>query len=458
MKMIANNIAGHLLKESRQKPAYTMARDATLLAGSQYLAAGIGFMTNVVAARMLGATDYGIVAIVMAYPMLLWSFIGVKSVSVTTRYIASFRSTQRNEELLSICKMGYGLDFFVSVIAFLLVGLTGSLVARTILINDTPGISWLMMAYAASFPLFSLNGTSWAILSSCQRFRWLATLQILDKGITLLLVVSLLWFGYGISGVIVGTALGHAAHGLMMMGVATGVLSNDKIGLWWKASISNVSALRRELAHFFSWNFLNLTMSGLMGQVPQLLLGCFRGPEEAGFFRLAASFITAGSYLENSLGKVSYPILAAKREIGDRDKLNRTLKHWTLQMGLPACFLISITIPLLSMLIPEIIGYSYSPMVIGTQIMMIGTAASAPFFWLNSYYYAVGMVEQWTKFYSLYAALSIGLGFLAIYGWGFMGVGVVTGVGKVIFTGVMVGLFVMNRERSRESFRLSESR
>jgi O-antigen/teichoic acid export membrane protein len=244
----------------------------------------------------------------------------------------------------------------------------------------------------------------------------------------------------------------------MMMGVATGVLSNDKIGLWWKASISNVSALRRELARFFSWNFLNLTMSGLMGQVPQLLLGGFRGPEEAGFFRLATSFMTAGSYLENSLGKVSYPILAAKWEIGDRGNLNRTLKHWTLQMGLPACFLISITIPLLSILIPEILGYSYGPMVIGTQIMMVGIAASALFFWLNSCYYALGMVGQWTKLYSLYAALSIGVGFLAIYGWGFIGVGVVTGMGKIIFTGVMVGLFLMDRERSRESFRLSESK
>ncbi len=157
-----------------------LAKYAGQLAGSQYIAAAIGLLTNVIAARMLGPSDYGVTALVMAYPTLLWSFVGIKSVSVTTRYIASFRAAEKNDELESICKIGFSLDFLVALVAFVLVGVTGWWVASSI--YNMPQLSWLMVGYAASFPFYSLTGTSLAILSSWQRFRWLAVFQVIEHG------------------------------------------------------------------------------------------------------------------------------------------------------------------------------------------------------------------------------------------------------------------------------------
>src|SRR3989344_3141010 len=91
---------------------HPIVNSAATFAVSQYTAAGLGFFATVVAARILGPIDYGVAALVMAYPLLIWSFVGIKSVSVTTRYISSFRAAGRNEEIRSICKLGYGLDFF----------------------------------------------------------------------------------------------------------------------------------------------------------------------------------------------------------------------------------------------------------------------------------------------------------------------------------------------------------
>src|SRR5215510_12605592 len=193
---------------------HPLASDSALLATSQYLAATIGFLTNIIAARMLGPRDYGAAALIMAYPTLLWSFAAVKSISITTRYLASFYTSQQRSDVESICKLGYSLDFCSAVAAFGLVSGTGWWVAPTM--YDTPTTYGLMLAYASSYPLFSLNGTSSAVLASLGRFRCLAALQIVDRGIMLILVALLLYTGSGILGIVVATAIGQATSGITM--------------------------------------------------------------------------------------------------------------------------------------------------------------------------------------------------------------------------------------------------
>jgi len=382
---------------------------------------------------------------VMAYPTLLWTFAAVKAVSVTTRYISSFRATGRSDDLKSICKLGYGLDLAVAVATFVLVSATSWWVARNVL--NVPDMAWVMVVYAASLPLCSFEGTSFAILSSWQDFRWLARLQILNKGITLVAILSLLSTGWGVPAVVLGTALGQAANGLMLTGVATYVLYREGVGFWWNASLSNVAPLRKELTAFFAWNYLMVSLSGLVAQIPLMMLGRFRGPEEAGFYRLATTLTTASSYLENSLRQIAYPVLSARWGAGEREQLSRTLKGWTLRGGLPAGGLLLLVIPLLPTVIPIAFGPSYIPMVLGTQMMMVASAVSVVFFWLHIAYYASGGIAIWTKGYGLYTMFVIGLAWFCIEHWGFSGLAGLVGLGKVLFTLAMVGAFKITWKR-----------
>jgi|SoiMetStandDraft_2_1073263.scaffolds.fasta_scaffold00222_1 O-antigen/teichoic acid export membrane protein len=427
----------------RQTLRHPLASDVRLLTLSWYLAGGLGLLTNIVAARWLGPAAYGTAALAMAYPMLLWSFVDVKSASVTTRYIASFRAAGRNEELKSICKLGYGLDFLVSVATAMLVGGTGWWVARSV--YNLPQISWLMMVYAASFPVSSLCSTSWAILTSWQKFRWLAVLSILDKLITLALVLGLLLAEFGALGLVMANAVGQVANGLIMMLAATYILRRDGLDFWWSTSLKEVAPLRKELGSLLGWNYVAVTLRGVMGQVPLILLGRLRGPEEASFYRLATSLTTVGSYLENVLERVTYPILSARWSAGARESLKSTLKHWTLRGGLPVGALMLLTIPLLPIFVPMVFGSGYSPMTLGVQVMMVGTALSAMFFWLSSSFYAFGRIALWTKAYGLYTVLFIVLAWFCIQWWGFPGLAGLTAVGKVGFILSMVLRLVAQR-------------
>lgn len=427
------------LEVANRSPA---AVGAGTLAAAQYLSAGIRFVTAAIAARKLGPADYGTAAMIMAFPSLVWSFASVKSVSVTTRYISQYRAERRFAELLSVCKFGFLLDLLVSGVAVLLVFLAAGWWAKGV--HDAPGTAWLAIAYAASFPFCSFAGTGWAILSSWMRFRSLAVLQALDAAFTLLLVGGMLAAGMGVGGLIIGMAVGQAVAGLAMAAAATHTLEREKLGHWWKFSFEHVASMRRELGSLFGWNYLLVTLSGVLVQVPVMLLGRFRSPQEAGFFRLATSISVVGSYMESSLVKVAYPVLSARwvgtGVEGGADGMRSALRRWTLRGGLPLGILLALAIPLIPVLVPPVFGAGYRPMIGGTQLLLAGMAVSAVVFWLNPAYFTLGRIDVWTKVYAAQVALVIGAGVLLIPGMGFVGMAGIVTLGKSLFVAAMLAL------------------
>jgi len=425
-----------LIKEVKLIFRHRLARDASYLATGQYIAAALNFTTNVLMARLLGPTDYGLVALVIAYPTLLWSFVATKSVSVITRYVAAFRAKGESEKVMAAVKVGYGLDLLVSLFAFALVSASAWWVSHHF--YRKPELLWLMVVYSASFPLFALSGVSWAVLSSWERFRLLAVLDVLHPFIKLCLVTGLLLAGLRVAGAVVGMGLAQASIGLVMVVAATQLLKREGIGYWWKASFQPLTELKREIASFFGWNYLLVTLSGLVGQIPLMLLGRFRGPEEAGFYRLATSIITVSSYGESALGRVAYPVLSARYASSNKESILISLRRWTLWVGLPLGLLLILAIPFLPFFIPLIFGAQYKPAVPGAQILLFGAAVSAMFFWLTAFYYASGKIDLLTKGYAFFTLLVVGLSWVVIPQGGFLGLAGLVAISKILLTIVLL--------------------
>jgi O-antigen/teichoic acid export membrane protein len=433
-----SQISKVLTNRSRVIFRHRLVEGASLLAISQYVAAALNLVTNILIARLLGPTDYGLVALAVAYPTMLWSFVSVKSISVITRYVAIFRARRELEKLKGLVKLGYSLDFFVSLIGLTLVAISSWWVSERF--YRQPYLAWLMVVYAGSFPLFSLAGNSWAVLSSWERFRLLAIFEVLQPFLKLCLTVGFIAAGLGVSGVVIGMGLAQASIGLIMMIATTDLLLCEGFGAWWKASLKPVVSLKRELIGFLGWNYLLVTLSGLVVQLPVMLLGRLRGPEEAGFYRIALNIATVGSYLETSLGRVTYPSLSAWWSSEGEERIVRTLKGWTLKVGLPISATIVLVTILFPWLLPLLFGHDYRPAVPGVQVIMLGIAISATFFWLNSFYYASKRINLWVSGYVLYTILVIGLSWFVIKQWGFFGLSCLMTVGKVLFTFSMFAL------------------
>lgn len=430
-----NSVIDSYLRSIRDTIRHPLVRDVKILTLSQYIATGLGFLTTIVAARILGPKDYGIAVLTIAYPDLLWSVVSIKSVTITTRYIAGFRATDQREALKAICKVGYALDLLTAILALIIISLTGWWLASSV--YNLSEIFWLMIIYAASFPFVSLSGTSWAVLSSWEKFRLLAFLEVLRKGVTFIFVLIFLLLGFGVSGMIFGMTIGNITIGLTMVGTTTYFLLQEGIGVWWKAPLSNIKSFWRELTKFFGWNYIVITLSGLLTQIPLILLGKFRSPEDAGFYRLSMNLMTATSQLYNAATRVVYPRLSTWWAKGQHDFLRKKMKQWTLRGGIPLSLLVLLVILLLPFVVPVIFGKNFYPMVIGAQTLLLATAVSALFFWLNPYYYATGQVTIWTKGFAIYTVFVLTLGSFVIPKWGFFGMAVVFAIGKALFSIIM---------------------
>jgi O-antigen/teichoic acid export membrane protein len=417
----------------------SIAAAAGGLAASQYVAAAVGFVTITVAARLLGPADYGTAALVIAYPSLVWSFVAFKPVSVLTRFLTLFRANGQQMEAIRICKLGYAVDLSTAMIAALVVALSGHWVAGAVYHRGDLG--WLIVAYALSLPLSSLAGTSFAILTSWQRFGWLGGLQLCDRVVALFFVVVALQLGFGLPGMVIATAAAHALSGLLAAGVAVYAMHRSGVRGWWHAPLRMTSEFRNELSRLFAWNYLTVTLGGLVSEVPIMLLGRFRGPEEAGFYRLAFSAVTMASYAESALGRVVYPLLCARAATGGRGRdLVTTLVRWTLVGGVPlfASFLGGAL--LLPVVIPAVLGTSYQPMVLGCQLMMIGVAITGLCFWLQASYYASARFGFWAKMFAGYAAVVVVAAWFTVAHSGFLALAGVMSLLKVAFTVTMAAL------------------
>lgn len=439
-----------LLGQARAIVRHRLARGAGFLAAGQYIAAGLNFVTNLLIARMLGPTEYGLVSLTMAYPNLLWSFVGIKSVSVTTRYVAMYRAQGESGKLRAVIGLGYAVDFSLSCLAFVLVAASAWWIARSF--YGHPEVAWPMVVYAASFPFTGLTGGSWAILQSWERFQQLAAFEILHPFMKLCLTVGLLASGFGVAGVVVGMGLAGALTGLLMASVAARLLVKEGIGLWGKVSLRELMPIRRELASLLGWNYLAVTLSGVTAQVPVIILGRLRGPEEAGWFRLATNLVVVGSYLRSSLGRVTYPVLASRWGRGERGSLMASMIRWTGRAGVPMGLLMLAVVPTLPILVPLVFGPTYAPVVPLAQTMFVGTAVSVVFFWLPSFYYAAGKIKIWTAGYTIYTLAVVGSSWFAVRWWGVTGLASLMATAEALFTLAMVALSFSLHSRGENQF------
>ena len=416
----------------------SLAADVGYLTVSKLVATAIGLVMTASAARVLGPQEFGRVALLMGYPLLVWSFASVKSLSVTTRYMARFRSTGQLQELSGISKLGYGIDALSGLVAALVIAASGGFVNESLFNIST--LAWLSVVFGLSLPFYSLLSTSYAVLTSCARIRWLAVMQVFDRFITFLLVVAALVMGFEEAGVVLATAAAHVTVGLTAACVATLCLTREGAPPWWRSSLGPIKNLKGELKSFFGWTYLTACFSGVVGQGPALLLGHWQGTAAAGFYRLAMSIFSVSSYAEASLWAIVYPRLSIRWGAGERDEIRDTLWRWTRRFGLPLAIMLLGAVALSPFLIPAVLGGAYKAMVTGVQFLLVGAAVSGLFFYLNPFYYASGRFDLWGKAYGLYAAVVIGLTPIAIDRVGFSGVAALVGLGFVAFNLFMAGV------------------
>jgi O-antigen/teichoic acid export membrane protein len=406
-----------------------LVSSAALLTTGQYVAAGVGFATILLAARWLGPEAFGLAAVIMAYPAAVSSFASVKTSTVIQRYVSGFQATHRHPELLAACKLGFIIDFAVSVLA------TALVTAMVLLPNDLPGTQGngdLVAVFALSLPLGSFVGTSIVVLFAFGRIGLVAALQVVQKLLLLIAVLTALFIETSTTALVFAIAAGQAAGGLTYLAVGSVLLGRAVGDYWWRASWASLQGFGRELRSLLGWNFLGVTLTGALSHVPVLLLGAIRSPVEAGYFRIGSTIAVTADAVEAAMSRVAYSNLSAVQAESDVQRAARLVVAWSRRESLLGVLAVLIAMALVPALVLIGLGRQYTAMIAGTEMLLVGTAASTAFFFVMPCLYSTGRVKKWVVASGIYAIGALAASSLLAEQGGFFAVATFVGIGLAL--------------------------
>lgn len=368
-------------------------QDVGILTMANFAGAALNFIQGIFVARWLGPELYGIAALVMSYPDLIYTFFDARSGEATVRYVSQFHSRNEPARAVAMCQCGYGLDLAIAALAFFVVWFTAPWAARHIV--HKPEVSWLIFLYATAFIPRAMSGTSRAVLATLGRFPLSAGVAVVTTGVRAVLILGLVLAGWGVTGVIWGNAVTLAFQGIVLGVVGHVAIRRTWGTAWFAGSWQALRGQRREIARFILYTDLNALLGLFVKQVDTVVLGYFRGPAEVGYYHLAKAIRTMVGNLESPLETVSYPHLARVWGVAQHDELKQVIKRYAMGIGIPLAVCVLGILPLLPAVISLLVGGQYLPAISISQVLLIGGAIHLGLFWVRPLYLSTGKVRFW---------------------------------------------------------------
>jgi O-antigen/teichoic acid export membrane protein len=415
-------------------------RHVGVLTVANGVGAVLSFVQGILVARWLGPELYGVAALVMSVPSLVYTFFDARSAEASVKFLSEFDARGERERALAMCKVGYTVDFTIAVVAFLVILVLSPWAAKSIV--KRPEMGWLIILYGSAFFPQALTGTSYAVLATLGRFPSIALIDTLTNFLRVGLVLGLVGLGWQVAGVVWGNAIAMAATGLLYGTLAYGLAKSRWGHSWVFARWAYLKDRRKEIIHFLVYNDLNALLGMIPKQLDMVILGYFRNPIEVGYYKLAKTLAGAVGYVVGPLQSVVYPEFAKLWGIGDMKAFRQKTRKLALQVGLPLAAVTACGVMLLPFIIPTLLGQSYDPAVPAAQLLLLGSAIWLGFFWLRPVYFAQGRLRVWTGISLLIAFLSV-LGFFVIAPcWGYLGLSLWT---MLLNSGLrhIVGLYLL---------------
>ena len=402
----------------------------------------LNFISGVLVARWLGPQLYGIAALVMSYPHLVYTFFNVRSGDFSIKYLSEFHVKKEKEKVLAICLLGYGMDFLTAFLTFGIVVITASWAAKTIVHQIE--MRQLILLYTIAFLPQSLVSTSYSIFAILEKFSSIAFIQILGGIIKVVLVLGLVWAGWQVAGVIWGNVISMIITGLLYGGMAYRIGKKVWGISWRRGNWRCLKGRTREILSFVLHNDLTVLIGMIPKQLDVVLLGYFRNPLEVGYYKLAKNIANTVGYVVKPLQSVSYPELAKLWGAGEREKFYQRVKELMWKFSFPLGILILMGIFFIPFVLPLIVGNVYQPAVLASQILLVGAGIWLAFFWLRPTYLAQGRMREWCLISMTVVGVSIVTFLIVIPRGGYIGLTVSQAVISGLL-GHLMALFLTKR-------------
>jgi O-antigen/teichoic acid export membrane protein len=400
------------------------------LSAAQGLMMALGFVQNMILARLLGASGIGHLAIVYS-TMSIAALLGTAGVTTS---IARFGAMEREEgRAWSVLARGAWLVAGVSVV----VAAGVALFARSpYWAFDPVAAEWLPFVLIA-LPTQALASCTWAYMQARERMRDRALFELFFRLCVVVSVVTGSWLG-GFAGAMTAYVVGHVL-GAALSGARTLALQ--------PASKQPSSVPARELLRFGSWGLATNLLGMVLTTADVLFLSAFGGdPVAVGVYSLAKLFDQVVGVPRSAYLDARFPEMA--RRSGDPSDLRALRRRMRAHLVLLAVGPGVAVAAIAPFLLPRVFGAEFAGSVLPLWILLVGQAAAALGSAQGRSLLAAGWVEGNFQASIVAAAWCLAANAALVPTYGAVGAAIATASTHACFA-IVVSILCRRHERSR---------
>jgi O-antigen/teichoic acid export membrane protein len=400
-----------------------IARNSAFSLAAQIAIKLLSFAFSVLVVRNLGASDFGQYTAILAFGAVFLFLADLGLSPYTVRELAHSRDTSnidiRAGELYgSVLTLRFGLAV-----------LTAMVIIGVAVVTQRPLVMIGGIALGTiGLLIYSVQGTSEAILSGFERLDLAALAKVLNQVVFVLAGAAALFFGMGYYGLIVANLLGIA--------IMTGYC-------WRAARKLGVTPRKPDLKQSIPLIPRTFPLAiggfalGLSYYYDSVLLNITRGDAETGYYGAAYNLVFSAMFVSNALTTAMYPSLT--RESAKAP----AVLAWATQRSLR--LLVVIALPLAvgtsimaSQILPFLYHDSYLPAIPALQVIIW----VLPFMYVSNFLGYVVLI-QWkerkgSRSVLISSALNLAANSLLVPRFGFMAAAIVTVVTEVVLVGQFI--------------------
>jgi len=356
-----------------------IVKNAGYLLSATGLAAGMSVFQSILAGRMLGPANFGILGAITQFTSVVNRFASFRMNELVVRYVGNYQEAGDDQRAAAVFKMASFLEIGGSILALALIWVLAPLGAQ--FFAQDANLAFWFQIYGCIVLANVMFETASGLLQIFDRFRIMAIATVAQSVITMTLIVIIFFAKGGLTAVVLAYMVGKVVYSLSITIAALFEARRAWSTGWWRTPLNILKDERRNLLTFaFSTN-LSSTISLVAKDSEVLWVSAFLGPVQAGYYKTALAITNLLQLPVSPLPKATFPELT--REIARRNWEN---VRYVLRQGsrLSAIYSVPVTL-ILTIFGKWLIGVTYGPEYLPTYsalvILLIGYTFVNIFYW-----------------------------------------------------------------------------
>jgi O-antigen/teichoic acid export membrane protein len=364
-------------------------KNSSFLFSSNAVAILLSMLQGILAARLLGAEEYGIVAaVVIPFTSSINRLLSFRMSELVVKYLGQSLADGRKEPAAAVVKGAALVELLTSSLAYLVLLLLLPFAAHY-LAKDI-NTAYLFGIYGLVLLGYGVYETSTGVLQATKRFAYIAQIQLLQNGITVSLIFAAFITQGGMLEVVLAYLIGKVCGAFVLYAIAFRSLRQELGEGWWKESFSELPDLK-ELGRFAVSTNLQGTVNLIVRDSETLFITALRSPTEAGYFKIALSVINfvmlpVEPFIITTYSEISRTIAQKQYSL-----TQRLLKRITLITGSWSAASGGFLVLFGYWLIPWVYGIEFKPAYPAVLILLLGYGCANVFNWNRPLLLALGL-------------------------------------------------------------------